>query len=524
MKRIIAVFLMLICVFAFSGCSFESEDATDINIMPGETEEAVNNAFINLQMRTPDTLDPLTTERKSVRDGMLCVYEPLFNVTEDFSLEAVLAENYAFNNNATIMTVKLKEDVLWHNNDVFTAADVIYTVNKIKEDSASSYYQNLKSVERVEKQGTYEVVFYLKEPDAYLPYVLYFPIEHVGIDADERCVGTGPFRYKEEDKDSLTLVKNNSWHKGEVVSDGVKFIYVRNSYMAQEAFASGKIHAVTKEFIDTENFSIKKSNTKNYYPDGIFEFVGFNTTKGVFSDPLVRAAFSNALDRNEMAEIFDEAQVSGFPIMSGSGLFSPSYELSSYDLDYAKELLFSAGWRDSDGNNVVEKLVGEAYVEARVVLLVSDRDRARLAAANAIKEQSALLGIDVTVDVTDIDTYNQRVWGGQFDCLLGGVYYDAPYNVKNLLKTGGSVNYQGYKSEDMDITLENFAATWDMNYAPGAFAKLQSVYAAHQPVTGLVFRRGYVLTNEVLEGDIKPYPYSPYANVWMWAIKTDITE
>lgn len=522
MKKIIAGFLTVMCMFSLTACNTTTQDPTG-PIKEEETLETEGEnkakAIINLQMRTPDTLDPILTQRQSVRDSMFALYEPLFNVTENFSLENVLAEDYAFNNNATIMTLKLKTGVLWHNNDKLTSADVVYTVNKIKENAQSSYYKNLETVDRVEPQGTYEVVFYLNRPNAYLPYVLYFPIQHAGIDANERFVGTGPFRYKSDDINGLELAKNNAWHGGESAVNGVKFVYMRTAAMAQDAFSSGKIHAVTKDFIDTENFAIKKSTGKHIYPDGLFEFAGFNATVGIFTDPLVRAAFASALDRGKIAQIFDEAIESGFPIMAGSGEFSPSYELTNYNLDYAKELLFAAGWSDRDGDSIVEKNFGGTEYEANVTLLVADTDSLRGFVAEAIKECMLLAGFNVTVEMVDIATYNQRVYGGLYDVFLGAVYYDAPYDISDLLKTGGSVNYTGYRSDDMDITLENFAATWEEEKSHAAFMQLQSVYMAHQPITGLVFRTSYVLTNKVVTGEIKPYPYSPYANIGKWVIE-----
>ena len=118
MKKIIALLVATVVSFSLLGCTRNQEEFK-------ENEILYENGVINLQMRDPDILDPILTGKKSVRDGLLCVYEPLFNITDNFGLEKVLAEDYVFNENATIMTVKIKEGVLWHNNHVFTADDVL---------------------------------------------------------------------------------------------------------------------------------------------------------------------------------------------------------------------------------------------------------------------------------------------------------------------------------------------------------------------------------------------------------------
>lgn len=519
MKRFISLLLIICLIFSLAGCTRNSEEEPTGAVEEAPEQEGTIKSIINLQMRDVDVLDPILTTRQSVRDGLLTVFEPLFNITDNFGLENVLAESYAFNDSATIMTLKLKENVLWHNGYPLNSEDVVYTVNKILAHPQGSYYANLETVDRVEKQNEYEVVFYLKEPNAQLIYSLYFPIQFRNETAYDTIIGTGPYMFEKTDGQSLKLIKNTSWHKGEVMADGVEFIYMRTAKMAEEAFASGKLHAVTKDMLDTENFAIKENQKKYVYPDGLFEFVGFNANAGIFSDPLLRVAASNAIDRSALKDVFDEAIVSGFPIMTGSEVFSPSYEASVYSLDYAKEIIFSAGYLDMDGDGKLEKIINEEEQELAFTLLVADRDPARGNAANIIKEQLLLAGFDVTVEIVDLETYNTRVSGGEYDAFLGAVYYDAPYDVSDLLASNGWVNYQGYKSDEMDKALSDFASGADMNKAPAAFSEIQALYLVHQPVAGLVFRTTYVLTHASIGGEVAPFPYSPYANIAKWSVE-----
>lgn len=511
-KRLMAFILVLTVSVVVTGCSTVTKPNED-DYPDGDEVERI----INLQMREADTLDPLMTTRQSVRDGLLTVYEPLFNVTETFDVENVLAETYAFNQSATVMTLKIKQGVLWHNNNVFTADDVVYTINRIKENKESSYYLNLETVDRVEKINDYEVVFYLNKPNAFLVYSLYFPIVHVS--AGDAVIGTGAYMFEKTDGKSLTLKKNSAWHLGEVNADGVKFLYMRTSAMAQEAFSSGKIHAVTKDMLDIENFAIKESQKTYTYPDGIFEFIGFNANKGIFADPLLRIATSNAIDRSAIANVFGSAIGAGFPIMIGSSLFSPSYETASYSLDYAKEIIFSAGWSDSDYDLRPEKVIDGKTEELEFTLLVADRDAQRQLAAKEVEKQLELAGFSVKLEVVDIATYNEKIAGGEYDAFLGAVYCDAPYDISDLLSSTGYVNYQGYDSVDMDLALSRLSGAVDREAAAKAFSEVQALYIAHQPIAGLCFKTSYVVTSNVIGGEVKPYPFSPYANIALWSIE-----
>ena len=126
MKKILSLIFAILMVLNLCSCKDAERSENEDEVYEGE------KGVINLQMRDPDTLDVLLTGKQSVRDALLTVYEPLFNITETFTLESVLAEKYAFNENCTALTVKLKEGVLWHNNRTLCADDVIFTVEKIK--------------------------------------------------------------------------------------------------------------------------------------------------------------------------------------------------------------------------------------------------------------------------------------------------------------------------------------------------------------------------------------------------------
>lgn len=514
MKRLFSLLLSVLMVLSVAGCNPSvEEDPTDA--LP-EVVEKTN--IINLQMREADTLDPLLTQRQSVRDALLTAYEPLFNIDETFAAIPVLAQSYAFNENATIMTLRVKEGVTWHNGQTFSADDVVYTVERIKSNPSGSYYLNMENVDRVEKISDYEVVFYLNEPDAQLIYSLYFPIVRTNTDVSETIMGTGAYMFREMDGKDLILTKNPNWHMGQAECDGVKFLCMRTGAMAQEAFSSGKIHAVTQEMLDTENFAIKESNTKHLYPSGLFEFIGFNSEKGIFTDALLRIAVSNAVDRGEIGSVFGDGIAAGFPIMPGSSAFSPSYEINEYNLDYAKEVIFSAGWTDIDYDSKPEKIIDGNVEDLAFTLLVADSDILRGYAAEKIKTELEAAGFTVAVEVTDFETYKQRIKDGEYDAFLGAVYYDDPYDVSDLLSSDGSVNYKAFSNTELDFAIAELAKATDAEKASVAFSKLQSLYIAYQPIAGLVFRTSYVVTSMYVEGEIDPYPYSPYANIAKWKL------
>lgn len=470
---------------------------------------------ISLQMRTPDTLDVLLTQRQTTRDALLIAYEPLFNVTDKFGIEPVLAEGYAFSADASSLRVKLKSGVSWHNGERFSADDVLYTVNKILENPSSSYYQNLEELESVEKSGD-EIVFRLKKPYSQFIYSLYFPIENEGVDASQTLVGTGAYMLEEINSRKMTLRRFDGWHGGGGYSDKIDILFMRTREMAQEAFSSGKIHAVSADMLDDENFAIKEGMKETCCPNGVFEFIGFNTSEGIFSDPLLRIAAANAVDRTAAERAYGSGVASGFPVMTGSEAFSPSYETTSFDAEYAGEVIFSAGWTDTDYDNKPEKTENGVRRQLSFTLLVSDSDEKRVSAAREAVKTLDGAGFTVSLEIADKEEYERRVSEGEFDAFFGAVYVHIPYDVSALCASYGKENYFMYKSSDMDGALASLAKAGDEQSFSSAFSAVQSVFVAEQPFTGIVFRNSAIVTQPQLKGDFAPYPYSPYANIHKW--------
>ena len=122
-QRYIAVFFA--ATLFFSGCSWEKEHSNG--------ESAQSSVAINLQMRLPDTLNPLRSENQSVRDAFSLCYEPLFALNENMEIEGVLARNINVTDDCMSAVVTLKDSALWHDGIKFTSADVVYTINLLKE-------------------------------------------------------------------------------------------------------------------------------------------------------------------------------------------------------------------------------------------------------------------------------------------------------------------------------------------------------------------------------------------------------
>src|SRR3989454_8853545 len=123
---------------------------------------------------------------------------------------AELAEKWSWQDNYRNLVFFLRKGVKWHDGQPFTAKDVKYTFDVVREvkdapakvrlSTRKEWYAN---VDAIETPDPYAVVFKLKRPQASLllklvsGYSPVYPAHVVPADLRVRCVGTGPFKLKE---------------------------------------------------------------------------------------------------------------------------------------------------------------------------------------------------------------------------------------------------------------------------------------------------------------------------------------
>ncbi len=97
------------------------------------------------------------------------ISEPLFVIDYDLSLKPGLATDWEISDDAMRIDVELREGVLWHNGDEFTAEDVAYTFEWILDETTEAANRDLfAAIDEIEIVDYYNVIFHLSEPYTFL--------------------------------------------------------------------------------------------------------------------------------------------------------------------------------------------------------------------------------------------------------------------------------------------------------------------------------------------------------------------
>ena len=175
--------------------------------------------------------------------------------------------------------------------------------------------------------------------------------------------------------------------------------------------------------------------------------IGNNVT----CDLAIRQAIAYAIDRQAIVN----AILNGFgrPAYSendGMPWNNPEVAIKT-DVEYAKKLLFDAGWTDSDGDGIVEK----DDIKAEFNCIYPSGDSVRQAVAMAAAEQVKEIGIRITVEGTSWDDIMKRMFS---EAVMMGWGSAIPNETYYLYRSEGALlddfyNPEGYMSDVTDAYL-----------------------------------------------------------------------
>ena len=246
----------------------------------------------------------------------LVVYDQTKRLGRMDTIVPELAEKWSWQDNYRNLVFFLRKNVRWHDGQPFTSKDVKFTFDVVREapDAAAKLRINPRkewyaNVEAVEAPDPHTVVFRLKRPQPSLVAMLasgYSPVipAHVPVaEHRSRCIGTGPFKFKEWKRGQwVELVRNPDYFvKGRPYLDGVRYTVIVERGTRVAALQANQIdvaypgettlsiHEQLKAAVPGMVFTETASN--------VSENLLLNTKKPPFDNVKVRRALSFAIDR-----------------------------------------------------------------------------------------------------------------------------------------------------------------------------------------------------------------------------------
>jgi peptide/nickel transport system substrate-binding protein len=266
---------------------------------------------------------------------------------------------------------------------------------------------------------------------------------------------------------------------------------------------------------DSQRF---KSQFRKYdYFSPNYSYIGWNNDHPIFRDKQVRKAMTHFTNRKQMVKtiLFGLGEVVEGPIY----FFRPEYDksLPSYAYDPAKamQLLSEAGWRDSDGDGVLDKVIDGENVPFRFEIKVNSGNPTRKSVALSLQDELRRYGIAATVRELDWTIFLGDVKTRKFDAVLLGwampVSEPDAYQVWHSSQSANNgSNHIAYKNARVDQILEQYRREFDEQKRIELYREFQRILSDEQPYTFLFVGKSVVAVHRRIHGvEVLPVGLNP---------------
>lgn len=426
------------------------------------------------------------------------IYEGLLRYSKTLEPLPGLAESWSVGADNKVYTFKLKPGVTWHDGKPFTSADVLFSINMLREVHTRAR-NNLVQVEKVEAPDDLTVVFTLKQP--FGPFLGIFEVgsmpmipKHLYEGTDFKTnpnnnapIGTGPFTFKEWQKGSfIRLAKNPNYHiKGKPYLDEIYWQIIPDAAARSVAYETGKVDVLPGGSI--ENFDVPRvSKLKDTCITGEgWEFFSplawmwLNNRAGPTANKKVRQAIMFAVDRNFARDVIWNGlgKVATGPSASSIKFYTDDVPKYPFDPAKAKALLKEAGYK-GEKIRMMPLPYGETWLRW----------------AEAIKQNLNDVGINIETVATDVPGYNQKLGDWDYDISFSYLYqYGDPalgvgrnYVSSQIFKGGQFNNVEGYSNPEIDQLFADGAVATPDSKRKEIYDKAQKILVEDVPVAWML--------------------------------------
>ena len=416
-----------------------------------------------------------------------------------------LAEKWEYMPDEKAYIFHLREGVTWNDGEPFTAKDVAFTYQYIKDHPYqwvdSSTVDNAEAIDdsTVKIILTKDYAPFLDQVAGTLPIIPEHVYKSVSDPANFKdaaaLTGTGPFKLVNYDKTQGTYLyeSNEDYYQGAPRVKQIKFVKVSNE-MSAAALKKGDVDAaaVPGEIVE----DVKKDGFT--VVEGSHDWVAkimVNHMKAPFSDPKFRQALYYAIDRQDLVD----TGLRGYGLAGSAGLYAsdnewynPDQEQYSYDPAKVGKLLEELGYEKKEGSQYYSRV---SEPEAIELLVTATTERQ----GELIKNQFDKAGIKINLRSVDSKTLDSQVGGWQFDLALsghGGLGGD-PAILNKVVLDQKSFNSARY---DEDTQLNNLLESQVEEMDPAKRKELvdsaQEIMAKDLPALPLYYTDSYWASND----------------------------
>ncbi len=500
---------------------------------PGQ-KPVYGDAIITGSIGDASNLIPMLSSDATSHEIAGLIYNGLVKYDKDLNLVGDLADSWTIENDGKTITFHLKHGVKWQDGQPFTSADVLFGYKTIIDPKTpTAYAGDFLEVEKAEAPDPYTFRVTYKEPFApalsswgdivVLPRHLLQGKDITKSPLSRHPVGLGPYRLKLwKTQERIELVANNDYFDGRPYLNGYIMRIIPDPATMFMELKAGGLDWMSLSPIQyqrqTDTPFFKKNFKKYKYLSFSYTYLGYNLNHPFFKDKRVRQAISYAIDKKEIIRgvLLGLGVEATGPYKPDAWFYNPNVKRYPYDPRRAKKLLADSGWRDTDGDGILDK----DGIPFSFTVLTNQGNPLRDKTAQIIQYRLGQIGIKMDIRQLEWTAFiNDFIDKRRFEAvILGWTLGQDPdiYDIWHSSKTGPKqLNFIGYKNPEVDRLLVLGRRTFDREKRRQIYFKIQEILAEDQPYTFLYVPMALPIIHARFHG-IKPAPAGISYNFIRW--------
>jgi peptide/nickel transport system substrate-binding protein len=355
-----------------------------------------------------------------------------------------------------------------------------------------------------------------------------FSTWHKNGNFDENPITNGPYRVEKWIRGQLIILRRNEnfFMKGYPKIEKIFIKIIPNETNLLLQFLKGEIDVI--QSIPPSQIERFENNPKIKlfkFPHLSYEYIGWNLRNPIFKDRKVRQALSYAINVDEIIKTI----LNGYGVRSTSPfpsifwVHNKKLKPYPYDTLRARKLLNECGWRDTDGDGILDKIIDGKKVNFQFTLITNAENQTRREIAAAVQHDLAKLGIKVNIQVYEFNTFIRHILTKNFDAVLSGWRVGTKPDLASLFHSKAiddGHNFTSYSNPEFDKLNDSAAVLNDLELAKVVWDKVQEIIYVDQPYTFLyepIKING--ISSRINEKTVKMNSISFLYNLHEWELK-----
>jgi len=484
---------------------------------PNNTTEPVQGGYYTEALvGSLQRLNPLFDTHNQVdRDVDRLIYSRLMTFDERGNAVHDLVASSGVSADGTVYNFELKPNVVWHDGAPLTAADVVFTVELMRNggDFVPADLQEFWT--DIEVIGLSDTSLQFRLPEPFAPFLDYLSfgilpqhllngktvVEINELDFNIQPIGSGPYKFDRLIAENgqiagLVLVLNEDYYGNKPYIEQLVFRYYPDSAAALQAYKNGQVLGINLINSDVLADALNQQNLAVYtgrLPELSIVMLNLENDEAPFLDQVnIRRALYLGINRQSIIDqiIGGQGILADGPIFPGTWAFYDGTPRVDFDAERAKQLLDEAGFTIST-ENASQRVSTDGTVLAFNLLYPEDEQHRLI--AEAIQRDWANIGVTVTLEAAAYDVLvldrltNRNYQAALVDMNLSRYPDPDPYPFWDSIQATGGQNYSQWDHKIASEYLEEARVTTDLGERARLYRNFQVIFADELPSLPLYY-------------------------------------